>query len=214
MKVLLAAVLTATALAAEPSPAACAVCHSSQTNTFAHADMTRALETIKESQILRGHPKMSAKLGPFSYQITRTGEQSIYEVTDGKDTIRIPIEWAFGLGSAGQTYLFQRDGRWYESRVSYYSALNGLDVTMGAQGVEPRTLDEAAGRQTGTVDVGQCFDCHATQAVKGMQLTLDRMIPGIQCERCHGDSQGHPANRQMRHLTKLTSEETSDFCGQ
>jgi hypothetical protein len=214
MKVLLAALLTTSALAAETSPAACAVCHRAQTSTFAHADMTRALETVKECQILRAHTKMTAKLGAFSYEITRSGDQSTYTVTDGKDTIRVPIQWAFGLGSAGQTYLFQRDGRWYESRVSYYSALNGLDVTMGAQGVEPRTLDQAAGRQTGAVDIGQCFDCHATQAVKGMQLTLDRMIPGIQCERCHGDSQGHPANRPMHHLGKLTSEETSDFCGQ
>jgi hypothetical protein len=214
MNVLLLVFLAATALAAETSPATCAVCHRAQTSSFAHADMTRALETVNESLILRSHTKMSAKVGPYSYQITRTGDRSIYTVTDGKDTLSVPISWAFGLGYAGQTYLFERDGHWYESRVSYYSALDGLDITMGAQGIEPHNLIEAAGRQTGSSEASQCFDCHATQAVKGMQLTLDRMIPGIQCERCHGDSQGHPANRQMRRLTKLTSEETSDFCGQ
>ncbi len=176
--------------------------------------MTRALETVKDSRILSSHSKMIAKLGEYSYRIDRSGHQSMYTVSDGANSIRVPIQWAFGLGSAGQTYLFERDGHWYESRVSYYSALDGLDVTMGAQGVSPRNLEEAAGRQTGAVDVGQCFDCHATHAVKGMQLTLDRMIPGIQCERCHGESQGHPANRPMRQLTKMTSEETSDFCGQ
>jgi hypothetical protein len=214
MKVLLAAILTACALAAETSPASCARCHRAQTSAFSHADMTRALETVKESQILRTHQKMELKLGPYTYEIKRNGDQSIYTVTDGKDTLRVPISWAFGLGNAGQTYLFEREGNWYESRVSYYSAIGGLDLTMGAQGIAPRDLMEAAGRQTGALGASQCFDCHATQAVKGVQLTFDRMIPGIQCERCHGDTQGHPANRQMRQLAKLTSEETSDFCGQ
>jgi Cytochrome c3 len=176
--------------------------------------MARALETVKEAEILRANPALTAKLGDYSYEIKRSGDQSIYTVTDGKDTIRVPLGWAFGLGSAGQTYLFERDGHWYESRVSYYSALRGLDVTMGAEGIRPRDLGEAAGRQSSLGDTGQCFDCHATQAVKGMQLTLDRMIPGIQCERCHGDSQGHPLSKPMRQLGKLTSEEISDFCGQ
>jgi hypothetical protein len=214
MKVFFTVILAACSAVAETSPATCARCHQAQTSEFAHADMTRALETVEESHILGSHAKMTAKLGGFSYEISRQGNRSIYTVTDGADTIRVPIQWAFGLGSAGQTYLFEREGRWYESRVSYYSALDGLDVTMGLQGMAPRNLDEAAGRQTGAGDVRQCFDCHATQAVKGMQLTLDRMIPGIQCERCHGESQGHPANRPMRQLGKMTSEETSEFCGQ
>ena len=214
MKLLLAIVLAASAVAAPGSPATCAACHRAQTSSFAHADMTRALETVAECQILRANPKLSAKLGPYNYQIDRVGNESIYTVTDGKETIRVPLGWAFGLGSAGQTYLFQRDGQWYESRVSYYSALRGLDITMGADAIQPRTLAEAAGRRSGPMEVGQCFDCHATQAVKGMQLTLDRMIPGIQCERCHGDTEGHPLSKQLRPLTKMTSEETSDFCGQ
>ncbi len=157
---------------------------------------------------------MSAKIGDISYDISRFGEQSIYTVSDGKSTIRVPLEWAFGLGSAGQTYLFQRDGHWYESRVSYYSALRGLDVTMGAQALAPRNLEEAAGRQTGLTEAGQCFACHATHAVKGAQLTLDRMVAGVQCERCHGDAVQHPQNAKMRQLGKFTSEEMSDFCGQ
>jgi hypothetical protein len=214
MKWVLVIILAAPAGLATASPGTCAACHRAQTASFAHAGMTRALESISECQILRANTRLTAKLGAYSYEITREGDRSIYTVTDGNDTIRVPLGWAFGLGSAGQTYLFERDGQWYESRVSYYSALHGLDVTMGAQGIQPRNLAEAAGRQSSLMDVGQCFDCHATQAVKGTQLTLDRMIAGIQCERCHGDSEGHPQARQMRHLAKLTSEETSDFCGQ
>jgi hypothetical protein len=211
---------------AASSPAACAPCHRTQTAGFAHADMTRALESVKECEILRANATMKVKIGAYSYKIERTGDQSIYTVTDGKDSIRVPLGWAFGLGSAGQTYLYEHEGQWYESRVSYYSAIRGLDVTMGAQGASPRNLEEAAGRRTSAVDVGQCFDCHATHAVKGTQLTLERMTAGVQCERCHGDSGGHlDATRAgahardlpaapMRKLGQLTSEEMSDFCGQ
>jgi hypothetical protein len=197
------------------SPAVCARCHKAQTANFAHADMTRALESVKECKILSANAKMVTTIAGYSYEIGRSGDQSFYTVTDGKETIRVPLQWAFGLGSAGQTYLFEREGHWYESRVSYYSATKGLDVTMGAQGATPRDLDEAIGRRTGAVDVGECFACHATHAVKGSQLTLDRMIAGVQCERCHGDTERHlEAKASMPRLVRYTSEEMSEFCGQ
>ena len=75
-------------------------------------------------------------------------------MTDGKETLRVPIEWAFGQGAAGQTYLFQREGRWYESRVSYFAALRGLDLTLGMQNHTPHNLLEAAGRIDRPVEVG------------------------------------------------------------
>jgi hypothetical protein len=203
------------------STATCAPCHKAQTSGFAHAGMTRALESVRECEILRANPAMKATLGGYSYGITREGDQSIYTVTDGSQTITATLQWAFGLGSAGQTYLFERDGRWYESRVSYYSAIRGLDVTMGAQDVKPANLEEAAGRRTGAADVSECFNCHATHSVRGTQLTLERMTAGVQCERCHGDAAAHlestrtgaGGNTPLR-LGRLSTEETSDFCGQ
>lgn len=196
-------------------PEACASCHRAETAHFAHASMTRALESAQECEVLRTHPKLTANIGGYSYLIERQGEQSFYSVTDGARTIRVPIGWAFGLGSAGQTYAFQRDGNWYESTVSFYSALNGLDLTMGAQGTQAKTLDEAAGQIRLPKEIAQCFDCHATNAVAKQQLSLPAMIPGLMCERCHGPSDQHlAALRPMKKLGKLTSEEMSDFCGQ
>ena len=52
------------------------------------------------------------------------------------------------------------------------------------------------------------------------------MIPGIQCERCHGSSDEHlaavkggqtaaaPSFPAIRSLRKLSTEDTSNFCGQ
>ena len=128
------------------SPGACAPCHRTETAAFANAGMTRALESGTNSAILKANPQLTATIGEYRYEIVRTDSGAVYTVTDGKETIRVPIEWAFGQGSAGQTYVFQREGRWYEGRVSYFTALHGLDLTMGAQAIAPHTLAEAAGR--------------------------------------------------------------------
>jgi predicted CXXCH cytochrome family protein len=196
-------------------PEACAQCHRAETAGFARSAMARALESVAECAILRANPKLTAKIGGYSYSIERVNGASVYTVADGRDTIRVPLQWAFGQGSAGQTYLFERAGQWYESRVSYYSALQGLDLTMGAPNTPPGNLDEAAGRATAPPDAAQCFSCHATHAAVKGELTLQAMQPGIRCERCHGDSERHlTAGAAMRGLGALSTEEISDLCGE
>jgi hypothetical protein len=204
------------------SPQACAPCHRAETAAFTEAGMTKALESAEECAILKANPRLTVRIGGYFYQIDRVGKESFYSVTDGKDTIRIPVEWAFGQGAAGQTYLFQRGGRWYESRVSYYSAIKGLDTTIGSQDTTAQNLDEAAGRLTAANEPSQCFNCHATHAVAKRELTLPAMLVGIRCERCHGDSDRHlaavrtgdSAKAGMRKLGALSTEDLSDFCGE
>jgi hypothetical protein len=196
------------------SPEACVGCHRAQTAAFASAAMTHALEAGPRAAILRANPRLAVTIGPYSYEIVRNGNESIYSVTDGKETIRVPIEWAFGEGNAGQTYVFERDGKWYESRVSYFSALHGLDLTLGADAM-PRDLTAAAGRLSTSSEMRTCFNCHATNVAKALPLSFSSMVEGVQCERCHGSADAHQASLSpMRHLGGLTTEEQLDFCGQ
>jgi hypothetical protein len=202
-------------------PTTCATCHKQQAQTQPATSMGHALELVEDCSILRDHPKLTFQHGRYSYTITRQGNRSIYRVTDGADTITVPIGWAFGLGEAGQTYVFERDGLMYESRVSFYKAIGGLDVTFGAVGSEPKDLAQAAGREMSKQDVQVCFACHSTGAVRGTTVHLDELKPGVLCENCHpaaahhmervlaGDAKG----AAMPHLAKMTTEETSDFCG-
>src|SRR5882672_90408 len=104
MALKLAFIALAVVIGVDAAPSACAPCHRSETAAFANAGMTRALESGKNSAILRANPKLTAKIGGYTYEIARTGDESIYTVTDGKATMRIPIDWAFGQGVAGQTY--------------------------------------------------------------------------------------------------------------
>ncbi len=200
----------------------CASCHPAQAKPHPATSMAHAMELVSEDAILKTHPVLTFTEGQYAYRIERKGEQSIYSVTDGQQTITVPIGWAFGLGRAGQTYVFEKDGDLYESRVSFYQELNGLDLTIGAANLKPTNILQAAGRFMGRDEKVRCFGCHSTNANQGMQLTLDKLTPGVQCERCHGDSgnhlagikQGNAALAQMKDLRAFSTEQTSNFCGQ
>lgn len=193
----------------------CANCHPVQAKFQPGTSMAHALETVPNCTILRDNPLLTFREGKYSYRIERQGERSIYSVTDGQNTISVPIAWALGLGSAGQTYVLEINGELYESRVSYFSEVKGLDLTMGAQGHAPGTLLEAAGRFISRAERFRCFGCHSTDAFQQKQLTLDKLIPGVQCERCHGPSEEHLAKlTPMKKLGSLSTEDVSNFCGQ
>jgi Cytochrome c554 and c-prime len=201
-------------------PLACANCHAREYASQATTSMAHAMERVSKCSILQQNPVLTFRDGAYSYRIERQTNQSFYTVTDGKDTLRVPLEYAFGLGKAGQTYIFERDGKMYESRVSFFKAGNGLDLTMGAQNLRPNNLAEAAGRLMDRHSAEDCFGCHTTGASReGLQQPAS-LMPGVSCERCHGSALAHVEGfRQrkpveMKRLSALTTEELSDFCGQ
>jgi hypothetical protein len=188
--------------------------------------MARALETVEGCRILIDHPLLTGSFGKYTYRIERKGDQSIYSVTDGAATITMPIRWAMGASSAmGQTYVLEKDGQLYESRMSWFRELDGLGPTLGGGNLLPADLNEAAGRLMSHDDKLSCFGCHATNATAGRELTLDRMTPGVQCEHCHQATDAHLAAMARNGglptvppgligLQNQSSEQVSNFCGQ
>lgn len=200
---------------------ACAECHGDKVKSHAKTTMGRALETVAASEILRNHPKLTFRAGIYSYEILRQGEQSIYRVTDGKETIVLPILYAFGLGSAGQTYVLQGKDMLLESRVSFYNDTRSLDYTLGVPRTVPTSLSDAVGREMSKDETLQCFSCHTTGAVKGGKLELQNLVPGIGCEACHGPGgehialgkKGEPNAQKIFNPGKLSGDDLSqEFC--
>jgi hypothetical protein len=124
-----------------------------------------------------------------------------------------------------RTYVLEKDGEFYESRVSYFSELNGLAPTLGSEGSTPADIIDAAGRLMGRDDKLRCFGCHATNATLGRQLTVAKMTPGVQCGRCHESTEPHlaatlldsfelVATKDLSKLHGLSAEQVSNFCGQ
>ncbi len=182
--------------------------------------MSQAAESPAESAILASHPKLTFITGPFSYTLTRNGDATLYTVTDGKETLSVPILWAFGRGSAEQTYILRVGDEVLESRVSFYSALNGLDITLGAT-EQPRTLQEAAGRTLDPASLANCFACHTTGAVENQKVRLDPLRVGVRCDNCHEGAlrhaeaiaRGDAASAGIKSLKHLSAERSAAFCG-
>src|SRR2546429_6075624 len=125
---------------------ACVKCHADEAATQHATAMGKAAQTVDVSDVLRSNARLTYRSEPYSYEIIRRGDQSLYTVTDGTTTISEPILYSFGQGKAGQTYIFRHNGSLYETRVSFYKELRGLDWTMGYQLARPTSLDDAAGR--------------------------------------------------------------------
>ncbi len=216
------------AAASQPNPvtsADCRGCHwqaTSQPSTM----MGQALETAAQCKVLATHPVLTTIQGKYTYRIERKGDRSVYSVTDGTDTVSMPILWALGASFAiGQTYILEKDGQWYESRVSWFRELKGLGPTLGSQNYVPVNLADAAGRRISHDEKLRCIGCHATNAVSGKELTLQSMVPGVQCAHCHADLEthlseqeggprpSHKTSEQSFRLEGTSAQQVSDFCG-
>ena len=183
--------------------------------------MGRALELPGPGSSLASHPKLTFHKGQYSYVVETRGGKSFYTVTDGVHSTTLPIQWSFGEGA--QTWVLDRDGEFYESLVSYYPSINGLDVTTGDEGLTPATLEEAIGRKLSKTEVSACFGCHATNAVSDGELNLQTAEPGVRCQHCHTGLESHLISEAMSgvslesappSLSRLNAEEISKFCGQ
>ena len=168
----------------------CLSCHTNMAGAQ-HNAMAKALEPVKESRILKAHIQLKFQNGPYSFRLVREGDRSIYTVTDGRETITAPVRWSFGQGRAGQTYVFERDGVFYESRVSFYEDTKNLDITIGYRSEPPKTLGEAAWRALSPDEARGCIGCHSTGAVDGKQMNLEKLMAGVSCESCHGPGEKH-----------------------
>jgi hypothetical protein len=202
--------------------AVCAGCHSEKTHSQTHTSMARALFLPSQSVVLKSHPRLTYKSGVYSYEIIADGANVIYRVTDGKDTLSEPILYAFGNARIAQTFVYKHDGRLQEGRVSYYTAIDSLDWTIGDALNPPPSVQEAAGRDIDSAEARNCFSCHGTAATVDYQLQLDRVVPGVSCEACHGPGAAHvaavnageTANPHIFNPMRLPPEKLSqEFCG-
>jgi hypothetical protein len=217
---LAALTLSATASAQLPSADAttCASCHRGQSMQIS-TPMAHAIELPPANAVLSAHPTLTYHMGAYTWTVETHDGQSTYKVTDGVNTIALPIHWAFGAGA--QTWVFEQNGKFYESIVSFYPGENALGITTGDERLTPQTLQEAMGRELTPMDVKLCFGCHATDAVTSHQLTLNTLHPGVTCTHCHqgalnhaGDAVSGDFSLSPPHLKDLSSESISNFCGQ
>ena len=203
--------------------AACAPCHPAQSASQPSTSMAHTAMDVARSEVLRGAQRLTFAGGGYSYEIVTNDRRTLYTVTNGTRVSSAPLTWAFGVGSVGQSFLFNRDGAFYEARVSYYESLKGLAFTPGRAVDAPRDLDEAMARRVNETEARRCFACHTTASTTDNRFDPSKAVPGITCEACHGPGRRHvDAMKQRQRVgglapmlnpARLTPDESVDFCG-
>jgi len=186
---------------------ACATCHPVEAKSQASTAMKRALTPARDSAILKANPNLRFQNGNYRWSIAREAGEPVYSVTDGSRKVSAKLQWAFGVGTMGQTYVYEQNGALYESTLSYYTLTKSLDFTPGHLDRRRRNIDEAAGRLIDSAEVRRCFNCHANSAT-------EPVTTGVQCEHCHAGAATHAASHsKMIRLSQATAEEISNLCG-
>jgi len=176
------------------------------------------IELPADQSALTKHPLLTFESNGYKYTIERKEGVSVYTVSDGAKSLSLPIRYGFGVSS--QTFVFEYEGKFYESLVSYYPTAGGLAITMGSERVRPRSLVEAMGRETSHGEIVACFGCHSSGGVKEGELALTSMKPGLDCEHCHEGANAHmeaiASGKQTalpKKLGEMGAEDMSAFCG-
>ena len=198
----------------------CAKCHAGKAAAQKNTPMGRTSAPVTDSAILASHGKLTFQAGRISYQIASVETKNVFTITDGAHSISAPLTWAFGDGHIGQSYLFERDGNFYESRVSYFDTLKALDFTPSRGLSEPQNIEQAMGRPVTGGELIRCFACHATASTINDKFDRRRTTPGITCEACHGPGLNHVVAEQtgqevgvIFNPSKLSPVDAVDFCG-
>jgi hypothetical protein len=181
--------------------------------------MRHAMEVPGDDPALESHPNLTVQQGAYKYTVLTKDGKTSYSVTDGTDTLTLPVRWMFGQQS--QTWVLEKDGFFYEGLVSYFAREQALATTPGDGHITPHNITEAMGRKLSPWEVLQCFNCHATNASTGTHVNFDKLRPGLDCERCHIGAVQHQIDAANDNFTtlpkalkKMDSQDTANFCGQ
>jgi len=166
----------------------CAPCHGAEYQKQSKSHHAQSLHTIADSVVgsilLRDGKSPDGKL---RYQPDTTGilvhEEGLPE--------RALLEWAFGAGVQGSTPVGHLGGQFFEHQFSFYSRIHALGPTFGHP-AHPGTPIAEIGILQDDRTIFKCFNCHATGVKQGENgPDLDNLLPGVQCERCHGPGSAH-----------------------
>ncbi len=118
-----------------------------------------------------------------------------------------------GSGKRGRTYLFQREGFWFESPVNWYAKQQLWDMAPSQTRAREMPL---------TMPVGpDCLHCHASAVQPSLPGSRNHyagqpfLHSGIGCESCHGDPSGHLATAGKEPLldpAKLSPVRRDSIC--
>jgi predicted CXXCH cytochrome family protein len=120
---------------------------------------------------------------------------------NGREELRFFI----GSGKRGRTFLFEKEGYWFESPINWYARKGIWDMT-------PNDLSDREMPLTLPVDSG-CLHCHASGVVSALPDARNHYASapfafgGITCSGCHGNPAAHVASQGKVHMLNIAALE-------
>jgi Tfp pilus assembly protein PilF len=172
--------------------AACARCHRAIYESYEATPMARASGPAMQGMMLGGftHEPSGVK-----YRIyTRDGAAWLSYTRPatspgGYLNGEVKLEYFIGSNTRGRTYLFQREGYWFEAPVNWYAKKRVWDMAPNYQSAREMPL-------TLPVDAN-CLHCHASDVAAALPDARNHFAAapfahgGIGCAACHGDAAEH-----------------------
>lgn len=118
---------------------------------------------------------------------------------------RVRLRYFLGSGRRGRTYLFERQGYWFESPINWYAKKKTWDMA-------PNFLSAQEAPLTLPVDPG-CLHCHASGVAAALKGARNHYAGspfaqgGITCAACHGDAAAHMASGGKAHMADIDAME-------
>jgi hypothetical protein len=209
----------------------CGLCHPSQMALQSESAHTQALSPAARHRFADSFAPQEELVRPprYHFQFRRHAGGLQVRVSDSKDALELPLEWAFGAGEQAVTFISRWDENWYlEHYFTYYSATGSLGPTPGHVGRPSHTLPLATGLFYRTVHptagIVQCFECHSTGPPRIEPGNLVRPAElGVRCEACHGPGQAHvqaatggaidKARGMIENPKRLSAAQLNQLCG-
>ncbi len=208
-------------LSAFAGSGACSGCHGDE-SAAAPSAMMRAATPAADSHFLPPGARLHSDAQPLTYYLSACAGGGLALTTSGANSTSQKLDWVMGDGVFGRTFLYQTDGRWFQSELTYYTTDHALDVTTGLS--HDRSLS-TLGQVLTPDETRRCFACHTVHATTSAGFNPLHAEAGLGCEACHGPGQAHvtaarstaapgPALRAaIFNPAKLSPADSIDFCG-
>jgi hypothetical protein len=177
----------------------CAGCHPGEYALFTGSGHARTFRPASERRItdlLTGSSVVDPVRKDVRWSYEKAGGQFLVRREERDKIERFVIDYALGSGHHATTFVSVLDlepPKILEHRLTYYTRDRHFGITPGQS---PRQDDPGStrwGHEFGPVESRKCFRCHATQisARDDSMMNPREMIPGVNCERCHGPGRAH-----------------------
>jgi Cytochrome c554 and c-prime len=190
---------------------ACSSCHAEIANAYRKTAMATASGPARDGLTTGEFEHKESRVHYRVYE--QDGKVWMSYERSGKDEIqgKRELQYFIGSGRKGRTYLFSRDGFWFETPINWYSQEKRWNMTPAYTQALQIPLNLPA-----YVD---CLNCHSS----GMQPPVAGtdsafagqpfLHGGITCQRCHGLGNRHAGGKgPILNPAKLSSEQRDSIC--